>query len=310
VLGTLKEGRFEVEKQLSFKDGLAPRFGEQIRGARAGDTRVVDVNLSTNAAGGLGGKHVLASFDIKDVKTLRLPDLTPEFLREQFGLHSQEELDEAILVLLKRQLEHAQRRSARQQIISQISAASQWELPQDLLMRQARRALNRRIMEMKSDGMSDAEINRQRRLLEQDILKTTEVSLREHFVFQKIADIEKIEVDDDDINDEIDRIAEQSDESPRRVRARLEKEGMIDALAADMVERKALDLILDAAEYEDVPLDQEEAQAPVATVEAQAVPGPMQELPSDAKPPQAQESVAALQESGDRSQESVKQTPP
>ena len=62
-------------------------------------------------------------------------------------------------------------------------------------------------------------------------------------------------ISEDDLNDEIDRLAEQSDESPRRVRARLEKEDLLDALAAEMIERKALDLILDSAEYEDAAAD-------------------------------------------------------
>ena len=92
-------------------------------------------------------------------------------------------------------------------------------------------------------------------MLEQDILRTTELSLKEHFVLQKIAETEKIDVDEEDIDDEIERIAEQNDESPRRVRARLEKEDSIESLAAELVERKALDLILDTAEYEDVPLE-------------------------------------------------------
>ena len=56
-------------------------------------------------------------------------------------------------------------------------------------------------------------------------------------------------------------MADQSDESPRKVRARLEKEDMLEALMAEMIERKALDLILDSAEYEDVPLDAEAAEA-------------------------------------------------
>jgi trigger factor len=60
---------------------------------------------------------------------------------------------------------------------------------------------------------------------------------------------------------------------------------MLEALAAEMIERKALDLILDSAEYEDVPLDQDEEAAPLATVEAQAVPGEMQKLPESAEPP-------------------------
>ena len=151
-------------------------------------------------------------------------------------------------------------------------------------MRQARKAMARRIMEMRSDGISEQEIAQRQRLLQQDMLRSTELTLKEHFVLQKIAEPEKIEVTDDDLNDEIDRLAEQADESPRRIRARLEKEDLIDALAAEMIERKALDLILDTAEYEDVPL-QEGAPA-VSTVEEQAVPGEMHDpaAPTPAEP--------------------------
>ena len=102
------------------------------------------------------------------------------------------------------------------------------------------------------------------------------IPIKEYFVLQKIAEVEKIDVDEDDLNDEIVRIADQSGESPRRVRARLEKEDMMEALMADMIERKALDLILDSAEYENVVLDQaEQTSGDMATVEVQAVPGEM-----------------------------------
>jgi trigger factor len=160
--------------------------------------------------------------------------------------------------------------------MEQISAASTWQLPEDLLRRQAHKALARRVMEMRSDGISEQEISARLSLLRQDVLRSTEVSLKEHFVLQKLAEVEKIDVNDDDLNDEIDRLAAQSGESPRRVRARLEREDLIDALAAEMIERKALDLILDHAVYEDVPLDQE-VQPAVSTVEAQAVPGEIED---------------------------------
>ena len=51
---------------------------------------------------------------------------------------------------------------------------------------------------------------------------------------------------------------------------------MLDSLATEMIERKVLDLILDTAEYEDVPLTPRPRSRPsVATVEEQAVPGEM-----------------------------------
>jgi trigger factor len=175
-------------------------------------------------------------------------------------------------------------------VIEHINAAATWDLPIDLLRRQAHKAMARKIMEMKSDGISEEEIQGRRRLLEQDILQSTALALKEHFVLQKIAEVEKIDVSDDDLNDEIERLAEQDGESPRRVRARLEREDLLDALAAEMIERKALDLILDSAEYEEVRLGQED-QPHVSTVEAQAVPGEIQD--PTAEPPAAEETPAA-----------------
>jgi trigger factor len=160
-------------------------------------------------------------------------------------------------------------------VLEQIAAASQWELPRDLLMRQARRALHRRVMEMRSSGMAEDEIRGRQRLLEQDVLRHTEMALKEHFVLQKIAETEKIDVDDNEIADEIDRLADQHNESPRRLRARMEKEDLIEVLAIEMIERKVLDMILESAEYQDVPLDVQDEGQTVATVEEQAVPGVM-----------------------------------
>jgi trigger factor len=282
-LSNLKEAQFRVEKQLAFKDGVAEKFGEQVKGAKAGDVRTVDITLSRSLAEGLAGKTVKGAFTVKDVKTLRAPELTHEFLH-RFGVHTPEQFHELVGVVLERRLEYQQRQAIRSQILEQIAAASSWELPNDLLMRQAKKAMARRVMEMRADGISEDEINARVRILQQDVLQSTALALKEHFVLQKIAEVEKIEVTDDDLNDEIERLAEQSEESPRKLRARMEKEDLLDALAAEMIERKALDMILNSAEYEDVPLGQSERAPEVATVEVQATPG---ELPDPtAAPPE------------------------
>jgi trigger factor len=288
-IGKLNEATFRVNKQLAFKDGIAENFAEQVKGAKAGDTREVDIQLSSAVADpALRGQSVKATLTIKDIKTVVLPELTHEFLHT-FGVHSADQLRELIQVLLQRRLEHQQRQAARQQVMEHITAASSWELPPDLLRRQAHRAMARRIMEMRADGISDEEIQARRRLLEQDILQSTAAALKEHFVLQKIAEVEKIDITDDDLNEEIERIAEQEGESPRRVRARLERDDLIDALAAEMIERAALDLILQSAEYEDVPLGKEDQPA-VSMVEEQAVPG---EIHDPTAEPPAEESNPA-----------------
>ncbi len=206
-----------------------------------------------------------------------------------FGVHTPEQFHELIRVYLQRRLEYQQRQAAREQVLEQIAAAATWELPEDLLRRQARKAMNRRIMEMQADGISEEEIAARTRLMQQDILRTTALALKEHFVLQKIAEVEKIDVSEEDLDEEIERIALQNDESPRKVRARLERDDLLDSLAAEMIERKALDLILNSAEYTDVPLTAQDEPA-VTSVEAQAVPGQMIDPAAVPETPPAEQS--------------------
>ncbi|MDB5308330.1 MAG: tig [Gemmataceae bacterium] len=273
-LNRLSEVRFRIEKQLALSDGVAADFGAKMSGAKPGDERTVDITLSQElTTEALRGRAVQATFTVKDVKTVRQPELTRDLLEGMFGVSTPEAFDELVRALLNRRLEYTQRQEARKQVLDQLAVAADWELPQDMLRRQARKTLARRVMEMKNSGMSDDQIRGRQRLLEQDVLTSTAAALKEHFVLQKIAELEKIEIEDRDIDDEVDRLAAQAGESPRKVRARLEKEDLMEALATDLLERKALDLVLDKAAFEDYEVKPEDHAGEVATVTAQAAPG-------------------------------------
>jgi len=270
-LNRLSEVRFKVEEQLALSDGVASDFGAKICGAKPGDYRTVDIVLSKELGSeALRGRTVQATFIIHDVKAIRPPELTRERLEDLFGVSTPEAFAEYLQARLERHLEYTQRQEARKQVLEQIGASANWDLPQDLLRRQARKALERRVLEMKNAGMSEEEIAGRRRVLEQDVIRSTSAALKEHFVLQKVAEIEKLEIEDSDIDDEIERIADQSNESPRKVRARFEKDELMEALATDLLERKALDLTLAAATFEDYPLTPQEQGGGVATVSASA----------------------------------------
>ena len=77
-------------------------------------------------------------------------------------------------------------------------------------------------------------------------------------MLDRIATQENIECEPTDIEMEITMMAMQRGESPRRVRARMQKNGMIENLEAQIRERKAIDHILDSAEFKDVPAPAED----------------------------------------------------
>ena len=105
---------------------------------------------------------------------------------------------------------------------------------------------------MQQAGFTSQQILARENELRQKSISSTRQALKEHFVLDRIATKEKIEVTPIDIESEINMMAVQRGESPRRVRARLQKSGVIENLEAQIRERKAVDFILRSAQFEDV----------------------------------------------------------
>jgi trigger factor len=167
-----------------------------------------------------------------------------------------------------------------------LTAAANWDLPPDLLRRQSVRELERSVLELRRSGFSDDEIRTHQNELRQNVLASTARSLKEHFILEKLAEQEKVEDLPEDYDHEIRLIAAQSGESPRRVRAQLEKRDLMDILRNQIIERKTIDLILEHAKFKDVPFELEEIDT--EAVDLSAGGGDESEIP-EAQPAPATE---------------------
>jgi trigger factor len=253
-ISQLTEETIEVKPTLSFTDAKLEGFDKLLIGKNVGDTVETKVTISPESENeALRGKEVGLSLEIVAVEHRKLPELTKEFLDRIGGFADEAELKAEVRSEMERQLKYFQQKRVRQQITSQLTVTATWDLPQDLLRRQARRELDRAIMELQSSGFSQQQIQQYANELQQNALASTANSLKEHFILEKIAEEEKVEEQPEDYDREIELIAEQSDESPRKVRARLEKRGLMDTLRNQIIERKVIERIEQHAEFRDVP---------------------------------------------------------
>jgi len=253
-----EELTLRIQPVLRFRDGTIEKFDKAMVGVKADDVRTVPVSISPEAPNrALRGRTIDAEFIVKDLKRLRLPEVDAEFL-ERVGYNTVEQLRDALHSVLRRRLEYEQKRSTRQQMLQLLTDQVRIELPQDLVRRQVQSTMRRRVMELRDSGYSDDEIRRRQVELQQNSLSATQQYLREHFLLAKIAEAEEIEVTPEDVDNQIQVMALQSDESPRRVRARMQKEGLLDILEIQILEQLAADRVLEYAQYEDIPLEEKD----------------------------------------------------
>jgi len=248
----------QIRPTLSFSDGRLEGFDKLMNGVKAGDKRTGKVALTQDAPNEeVQGKEVDVEFEILEVKQLKLPELTEEFLQEMGGFDSEEKLREAIRANLQRQLEYEQQQGIRGQITSSLTEAANWELPPALLERQSARELERAVMELRRAGFSEAEMRARENQLRQNSAASTARGLKEHFILERIAEDAEIEAEEGDFEKEIFLMAMQSGESPRRVRAQIEKKGLMDVLQNQILERKVLELVQGEAKFKDEPYEPE-----------------------------------------------------
>ncbi len=260
VVATLPSTEVRLRKKLSLQDGTIEGFDELLAGATVGDSRSAKVDVSQACQlEAIQGKRIDAAVKVESVKRMRPPELTSEVVA-RFGFATEGELRDAVKDELGRQLQYHHDRAIRTQITDSLTEAADWELPPDLLKRQSRRELDRAVMELRSSGFSDEQIQTHVNQLKQNSEASTATALKEHFILERIAEENDLEASDEDYDREIMLIAMQGRESPRAVRARIEKQGMMDALRNQIVERKALKLIEEQAKYTDVKFDLPQAQ--------------------------------------------------
>jgi trigger factor len=270
VLNTAKEIEFRLQPELRFQDGRIPDIGPALEGAKAGEVREVEAQLGSSAADpDLRGKAVRVRVTLHDLKQIRLPEVNSAFLTS-IGFDSEEELRSGVRDALKRRHEAQQKQAIRRQVLDHLIGQTPFELPSDLVARQEKSTTARLVMELRREGFSDEEIRAREAEIRANAHESTLRSLKEFFILAKIAEAAGIKVEEEDMDLEIEAMAARTDESVRRIRARVEKEGLADSLATQILERKALDHVLGFVETEDVPLD--EPETAVETVDRTASP--------------------------------------
>jgi trigger factor len=248
TISSTTEQSIQVLDKLSLGDAEIDDFSKLVKGKKAGEKISTTVTVSEYCQNeDLQGKDVELEIEVMDVKRVE-PDSKDE-IAEKIGVSDAEALRKLIADSLDQKLQYAQRQSVRDQICKLLTESADWELPQDLLRRQSHREMDRAVIEMRRSGFSDSEIQAQENSLRRNAMQRTETLLKEHFILERIAEEEEVQDEPQDYDMEIAKIAAQRNDSPRRVRARMEREGQMDSLRNMIIEQKVIDLITENAKF-------------------------------------------------------------
>jgi trigger factor len=256
-----------VLENCEFQDVTIPDFGARLTGLQRGQTiRLRGVLSDSLPQADLQGKPVDVDVTIKSVFDAISPPPDDQTLAEAFGYASVDELLDGIYHLLIRQFDHYVQEEIRRQIMDQLLASAAMEVPQSLITRQTDLLLRREMRRLRQAGYSPGDVATRLARMRHGLRERTERALKEHFLLSRIAKQENLTVRDSDVEDYIEALARVENVSPRRVRLMVERQGLRPEIEGEILERLALERIIDTCEFEDVPV--QDWMAPAAREQA------------------------------------------
>lgn len=222
-----------------------PEFTENLRGAAAGDQRTFEVHYPEDFSDQrLAGKRFSYTVNVKSIKQKNLPELNDSFAKELGEFASLDELKTRIRESLLSDKQRTAEREAKDKLMDELVKRNPFPVPDALVEHQIDIRLERGLRAlaaqgMRSEDMKKMDFARLRAGQKDSALQDVKAAL----ILDRIADAEKIEVDEEEVNKEIEALATQSKQTPEAIRARLTRDGAIDRIRNRIRNEKTLDFL-------------------------------------------------------------------
>jgi trigger factor len=245
-------------------------LGARLQGLTIGDRQTFTGALPDDyEVADLRGKPATFGFSINDIKRLELPPLNKEALATM-GFDSEKEYREFVRKQMQDQLEIEVKRGLRNQVRRYLLEKTKLELPEGISSRQTDRAVQRRVVELRQQGVPDAEIEKHADELKTVAREEVSTELKLYFVLEEIAEKFQLEVTEEEINAQIAAIARAYNRRFDRIRDDLANSGGIESLYVQIRDDKCIDKILEKARIVKADLPKKAPAAPQKSAKAAA----------------------------------------
>lgn len=224
-------------------------FEDQLVGKNAGDDVEVNVTFPEQyQAAELAGKPALFKVKINEIKAKELPELDDEFAQDVSEFDTLAEYKEDVKKHLEEQKENEAKRTKEDEAITKIIEKSEMEIPEAMLETQCENMLNEFAQRISQSGLSMEQYMQFSGMtpdkLKEQVRPEAETRIKSSLVLEQIAKEENIEVSEEEINAEIEKMA-----AAYGMEADKLKEYMGDAekesMKRDISVTKAVDLIME-----------------------------------------------------------------
>ena len=224
-----------------------PGFEDQLVGTSAGEEKDVVVTFPQEYTPELAGKEATFKCKVHEVKQTMLPELDDEFAKDVSEFDTLAALRKDIKAKLTKTRQDAADREFENAAVEQAGKNMTCDIPACMIDEQVDRHMEQFAQQLQMQGMKLADyakaIGGDLKALRESMRPMAETTVRSNILLSQIVDNEKIEVAEKEIEDELQKLADQYKMELDKVKSLVDTA----AVKADLAAKKAVKLIVDNA---------------------------------------------------------------
>ncbi|MFJ5758221.1 trigger factor [Neobacillus sp. NPDC093182] len=249
VDGEAFEGGKAENHSLELGSGsFIPGFEEQLVGVAAGESKDVEVSFPEEYhAAELAGKPAVFKVTVHEIKGKELPALDDEFAKDvDDEVETLDALKEKIKTRLEDSKKHEAEHNLRDSLVEKAAENAQVDIPEVMVTNEVNRMLQEFEQRLQMQGMnlelyfqfSGQDENALREQMKEEAVNRVRVAL----TLEAIAKAENIEVSDEDVNAELEKMAGMYNMTVDNIKAAL---GGVDGIKGDLQKQKAVEFLIE-----------------------------------------------------------------
>lgn len=189
-----------------------PGFEEQLIGANIGDDVEVKVTFPEDyQAENLAGKEAVFKCKVHEIKVKEYPELDDEFAQEVSEFDTLDEYKADIRAKLAKKKEEDGKRAKEDEVVDKIIENAQMDIPEAMIDTQVRQMAEDFARRMQSQGLTLEQYfqftGMTAEKFMEDLKPQAVKRIKTRLVLEKIADTENIEVSEERLNEELEKMA-------------------------------------------------------------------------------------------------------
>ena len=265
--GSVKDGETVIRdvQELQHMVGSYPLFGiepadveAKITGLKVGEALEVETTLPDNfTPEEYAGKDAQASLTIQSARRMAPAELNDE-IAQRFGLQSLDELKDRVRSSIEARKQDEVQTAQSEEILAYLVDELKFDLPETLF----KEVLDQRIKQEEAKVEANKEKEPDATVDEEALKAEVEKDLRRHLINENMADTLKVEITQEDMQQQISMAAYQSGQKPEDVAKQLQESGRVQQVAAEIRAAKALAMFIETVVKAHTPDDENsEAEA-------------------------------------------------